>query len=255
MFRPEGRKIISDDGFAVSRDEFGILVYEEADRRYSLSCDRLTKIPSRFLLYAETVARTDSNETLSDDRKARIAKNIQKALEFAGSMTELANAAGARRRLETLTLADLSACRVWRHCAIELPAEATDFSTVANGVKYAEYVEPAPGVAEVGENDACLVLTKFVASSGAVFWGYCSPSDPSGLDYIQPTKIKEPGHVPLWWDWNPGDVELERRFALLGAPASMVFPLHYEAQVLSDGETVAGTIERVETNDGATSAR
>lgn len=46
---------------------------------------------------------------------------------------------------------------------------------------------------------------------GQKLMGFCSPQDPSGIDYTQPVILAEKGQVALWRDsgWTEEDKEKE----------------------------------------------
>ena len=68
-----------------------------------------------------------------------------------------------------------------------------------------------------------IVLTRFVYPGGAVAFGYSSPQDPSGMDYIQPTVITETGHWNLFTGKN-----------MTQKPDALLFPLMCESLVKCD---------------------
>ena len=76
-----------------------------------------------------------------------------------------------------------------------------------------------------------VVLTKFTFPNGANAYGYSSPQDPSGLDYIQPTVIMAHGV----WNVFTGDQKPDE-------PDNTLFPLRYECLVKSDGRFWSDTI-------------
>jgi len=142
--------------------------------------------------------------------------------------------------LKNLTLEDLVACPVWRHFD-------------SDGV---ESVESAPGVAELhDEGGAFIVLTQFSLHDGSGALGFSSPSDPSGLDYIQPTIVSTGGHTPLWYDHDPGPQAITDSLQRLCKSIAEVFPLRFEAQIPTDGRRVTGKMVKFEFGIKATTRR
>ncbi len=50
------------------------------------------------------------------------------------------------------------------------------------------------------ENPPSIVLTKFFLHDKSEFNGFCSPADPSSLDYIRPVIIKDSEHFEFYYD-------------------------------------------------------
>lgn len=89
---------------------------------------------------------------------------------------------------------------------------------------------------------AYIVRTKFAFRDGSVHWGFCSPTDDSGLDYIQPVIVTSHGHVPIWSDIPVSQVDQVSRAAALERLPEDVFPLRYECSVPCGGRVHAGTL-------------
>ena len=98
----------------------------------------------------------------------------------------------------------------------------------------AEEVRPTSldRIPEGDGNTVHLAFTKFNLANGKVKFGYCSPGDDSGLDYIQPVIICDEIH------WNL--LEGEPPQTLLG---KNIFPLIYECLVPCEGKYLKQTIE------------
>jgi len=90
-----------------------------------------------------------------------------------------------------------------------------------------------------------IAYTRFQLSDGSVFWGYCSPVDDSGLDYIQPVIICGNEHVALWYDEPPDDPPRERLRKVLGRELDKIFPISFECQVAFEGTRLAGVVTDV----------
>lgn len=85
--------------------------------------------------------------------------------------------------LHELTLEDLARSPVWR-CTGSPDSEASVERTELSALS-----EASPEI--------FVVRTSFTLSDGSSVAGYCSPTDDSGLDYVQPVIITESGHAPL----------------------------------------------------------
>ena len=48
-----------------------------------------------------------------------------------------------------------------------------------------------------------LAATEFRLADGSKVPGYCSPTDPSGLDYVQPVLFTAAGQMSLWGETLP----------------------------------------------------
>jgi len=129
--------------------------------------------------------------------------------------------------LATLTLEDLQACPVWQyHGARDDEAQVS----AAPGAQISEEWSP--------ETPVYIALTEFVLANGQVYSGYTSPSDPSGLDYLQPVIIASGVHVRFWDDRTGGP---SRDWRHLGSEHE-VFPITWRSLVPVDGNAVGGRI-------------
>jgi hypothetical protein len=88
----------------------------------------------------------------------------------------------------------------------------------------AELPDPA------GDTPVHIAATEFLAACGSNFLGYCSPADPSGLDYVQPVILAGSGPVQLWSEAE-GRVDIQRVAAALGLTTAQLFPLHIRCLV------------------------
>lgn len=127
-----------------------------------------------------------------------------------------------------LTHRDLINRPVWRHWTDE---------TV-------EYVQ-ASDKNEIGDDNKenYIVLTNFVLNNGLQLVGFCSPQDPSGLDYIQPTVFTDNGQINFWsdngWTTENKNEQLEK----LKLRHESVFPIKYKTTIKCDGNFYEGTID------------
>jgi hypothetical protein len=151
------------------------------------------------------------------------------------------------RAISTLTADDLRLHPVWRYqTRPALDSDEPESQIVLNGEHLCEEVEPIDVFAIFEDSPETLIAaTTFRLSTGHSLPGYCSPADPSGLDYIQPVIITPEGHVRLWWDWNPGPEVLDRMVRRLGERPLEVFPISYRCLVPSDGQFLEGVVEHL----------
>lgn len=124
-------------------------------------------------------------------------------------------------KLSSLTPEELLSTPVWRYRSPE-------------GDDRAE-VDPSD-LTELTEDseETFIALTHFTLSDGTRFFGYCSPVDPSGLDYIQPVLIAGSEHIRLWEGFPAESIA-----ALLQRSIEQVFPISFECRVPVDGSIVA----------------
>jgi hypothetical protein len=95
-----------------------------------------------------------------------------------------------------------------------------------------------------------VVATVFRLADGSELTGLCSPSDASGLDYLQPVILTDAGHVRLWNDDTAGTL-VASACERLGRPIDAIFPVHFECTIPVDGVRVTGTVD---IGDASTSA-
>jgi hypothetical protein len=106
-------------------------------------------------------------------------------------------------------------------------------------------VYPAADFTEPGRH-AYIARTRFLLADGSEWWGYCSPTDDSGLDYVQPVILAPGGSVWFWYDESPPEPEPARACRLLGRSPEQVFPVRFECVVPFEGRFVIGKLSRVE---------
>lgn len=131
-----------------------------------------------------------------------------------------------RKSLPSLTNEDLAANPIW------LYEGESDATAVVQAVD--SFTEP--------DKRAYIARTKFTLADGAVIFGYCSPTDESGLDYVQPVIIAPSGHIAFWRDppeTPPSDGELA---VLLGKSVENVFPCRFESLVPFEGGYLVSVI-------------
>jgi hypothetical protein len=133
--------------------------------------------------------------------------------------------------LKNLTVEDLARCPIWRY---EGPSDDT------------ASVSPAAAF-EHPDREVYIARTRFVLADGSEWWGYCSPIDDSGLDYVQPVLLTPSGPVRFWYDESPAEPEPARTCRLLGRPPERVFPVRFECVVPVEGRVVGGELPRIDT--------
>jgi hypothetical protein len=134
------------------------------------------------------------------------------------------------KRLQELTVEDLARCPIWR-----FEGQSDDAASVS----------PAPAF-ERPDQEAYIARTRFVLADGSEWWGYCSPTDDSGLDYLQPVIVTANGPVRFWHEAPPAEAEPARACRLLGKRPEQVFPARFECIVPVEGRRVAGELQRIE---------
>ena len=134
------------------------------------------------------------------------------------------------KRLCDLTEADLRLSPIWRYAG-ETDAEASVFPSLT----FAE-----------ADRWAYIARTRFVLADGSEWWGYCSPTDDSGLDYIQPVILTPGGPVRFWYEKPAPEATAAHACRLLGRLPEEVFPVRFECVVPFEGRLVAGELSRIE---------
>jgi hypothetical protein len=123
------------------------------------------------------------------------------------------------RPVDELTVYDLNAIPVWewQECDGGERVRATTLESVPEADGSAVYI----------------AFTRFTLADGTVMFGFCSPGDDSGLDYIQPVIVSEHGHWNLWE-------------GMKNVPKSgeAIFPLVFECLVECEGRRMKSTIQK-----------
>ena len=99
-------------------------------------------------------------------------------------------------------------------------------------------VEPS-SKGELAEDDGNVYLasTEFRLADGTILRGFTSPTDDSGLDYLQPVIFHAGRQLSLWSDGCSQDFARE-----LGKSVRDVYPIYWKSDVLVDGESRWGHI-------------
>ena len=124
------------------------------------------------------------------------------------------------KQLIDLTISDLLDCNLWEHWTegdVEFvrPTHKTEISE--------------------GSDIGHIVLTEFFLNNLSKYWGFCSPQDPSGLDYIQPVMFTDNGQVQFYKesDWTNEEIQIEMR--KIGYDENDILPLMLRTLVKCDG--------------------
>lgn len=133
------------------------------------------------------------------------------------------------KSISKLTQADLANAPVW-----ELRNDSGS-----------ELVRPTSLVAlnEYRDGPVYIASTRYIAASGDTYFGYCSPADPSGLDYTQPVVLTLRGPFPLW---RPGGLSHEHVSTLASALSAVprnLFPMQFECLVPVNGVPYRGSVD------------
>ena len=109
-------------------------------------------------------------------------------------------------------------------------------------------VEPS-SKPELVEDDGSVYLaaTQFRLADGSSLNGFSSPTDDSGLDYVQPVIFYDGRLLRLWNDQSG----VEDLSEVLGKKKSDIYPIRWLSDVRVDGEVRSGSIEIAEIEDEA----
>ena len=88
-----------------------------------------------------------------------------------------------------------------------------------------------------------IAATRYVAASGDAYYGYCSPADTSGLDYVQPVVLTPRGPFPLWHPGGLSQAHVDALASALSVAPSALFPLQMECLVTVDGVLYTGCVD------------
>ena len=132
------------------------------------------------------------------------------------------------KRLAELTAEDFRETAVW----------------LSRGSSDSDAMVSPTDLQEVGEDTEVVLLatTEFRLADGTVLTGFCSPSDPSGLDYVQPVICTHIGQIALWTESLPTKAAMAATWKRLGKRLDQVFPLKYRCLVPVDTQEVSGEV-------------
>jgi len=92
------------------------------------------------------------------------------------------------------------------------------------------------------ESSVFIAATEFELHDGTRHVGYCSPTDPSGLDYVQPVILVGTEHVALWHEEQAAETAAQTIAMRLGRSLDQVFPIQWRCVVPVDGQFVSGQV-------------
>ncbi len=130
--------------------------------------------------------------------------------------------------VSSLTNSDFDACPVWRH-------------KMRNEQDWAE-----PQLQQTVVTDhpriGYIVRSRFTLRDGTVLFGFCSPQDLSGIDYVQPVICGSDQQIEFW-DESAIQMSMPDGICrVLDRSANDVFPVQYESLVECDGTIHRGEI-------------
>ena len=99
-----------------------------------------------------------------------------------------------------------------------------------------EYVQPSSKT-EISDNESIryIVRTNFKLNCQTELLGFCSPQDPSGIDYIQPVILTSNGQMVLYLDSPFDEKQKELEMNRLGLKHSEIFPIECNPMIKCDG--------------------
>lgn len=131
------------------------------------------------------------------------------------------------KKLSDLIISDLIEVNVWEH----RDEDNIEFVTTTDKIEIFK-----------DTNIGYIVLTEFILKNGKKYLGFCSPQDPSGLDYIQPVIFTDVGQVEFWRDNNFTEEDKEKALEMIGLNSADVFPIVFKTRIKCDKEYYTGTI-------------
>ena len=91
------------------------------------------------------------------------------------------------------------------------------------------------------DSDNYIVRTQFILKDNSVYYGFCSPQDTSGLDYIQPTIVTTKGHLPFYFETNVDVSSLLNH--ILEKTVDQIFPVQLHTEIKCNGDFFNKEIE------------
>lgn len=141
------------------------------------------------------------------------------------------------KRLSELTAADLERAPVWRY------EGSSDDVALVRATELREIAADAP--------DVFIARTQFVLANGAQFSGFCTPTDDTELEFVQPVIVAPRGLVYFWFEQPPSEESLQEQWRRLDAGHEEIFPIHYRCTVPVDGHFITGVIESADLTGAA----
>ena len=89
---------------------------------------------------------------------------------------------------------------------------------------------------EISETDSdnYVVLTEFLLHDKTKYFGFSSPQDTSGLDYIQPVIVTSNGHLPLYFDTLENINLPDLANKIINKSIDKIFPLTFVTRIKCD---------------------
>jgi hypothetical protein len=143
------------------------------------------------------------------------------------------DAAGIRKQITELAIADLQRYPIWEFAIDEEGEPGQDEETV----------KPRPDLRRADPDGGIFVVrSRFVARDGTRFDGFVTASGDADLGSVQPTVITPAGHVYFWFGIRePSARTIEDSYRKLQTPRDHLFPLAYESD-LDAGAATKGEI-------------
>ena len=96
-----------------------------------------------------------------------------------------------------------------------------------------------------GHGPVYVAATRYTAANGSEFFGFCSPTESSGLDYTQPVVLTPNGPMPLWAAGGLSSAQISALTKALGIDASELFPIHMSCLVSVGGIYYSDVIDAI----------
>jgi len=145
------------------------------------------------------------------------------------------------KRLDSLTVEDLTAAPVWRY-------------ETGSGAETVVVAEARDSLSRSDE-EIFLAATEFLLPDSSRFFGFCFPADDAGLEYLQPVIVTPASHVRFWFEGAVAPEFLSSQWNALGKRDEEVFPVRLRSLVPVDGGVVTAVISGVETPAGVLPAQ
>jgi hypothetical protein len=137
----------------------------------------------------------------------------------------------ARKQVYELTLADLRKFPVWEFALDEEGEAGQDEATVR------------PAASAPDGSGAFVVRTRFVATDGSEFQGFCTPRPRADLRHSQPSIVTARGHVGFWYGmFKPEPAEISKAYGILDKPSGSLFPMRFSPAVAAPNCFTEGAI-------------
>lgn len=133
------------------------------------------------------------------------------------------------KRIRELRPADFEQVAVWRYQG------SSDENAVVRATDRTEV--------SANEGGVFIARTQFSLANGAQYIGFCSPTEDSALNSLQPVIVTADGPVYFWFEEPPSAEFLRAQWIRLGVDAESVFPVYFRCTVPVGGKLVHGRID------------